>query len=151
MPLLSFFSFFFYKLLLYNEIRIFFSLLRTIDLITWDNVKFNSLHERKLRYNKQFWLAWQAKLKFSLKVSTPLYKLTLSRSSRYIRLDWNIQFCRGRFGPLSERKCLKFYQLDRKVMVVLLTRTMYFHLIFLEKNRIFFTLKKKGILEYRPK
>ncbi len=131
------FFIFFYKLLLYNEIRIFFSFLRTIDLITWDNVKFNSLHERKLCYNKQFWLAWQAKLKFSLKVSTPLYKLTLSRSSRYIRLDWNIQFCRGRFGPLSERKCLKFYQLDRKVMVVLLTRTMYFHLIFLEKNKIF--------------
>jgi hypothetical protein len=24
------------------------------DLITWDNVKFNSLHERKLRYNIKF-------------------------------------------------------------------------------------------------
>ncbi len=35
------FFIFFYKLLLYNEIRIFFSFFRTIDLITWDNVKFN--------------------------------------------------------------------------------------------------------------
>jgi len=50
------FFIFFYKLLLYNEIRIFFSFLRTIDLITWDNVKFNSLHERKLRYNKQIFI-----------------------------------------------------------------------------------------------
>jgi hypothetical protein len=54
------FFIFFYKLLLYNEIKIFFSFFRVIDLITWDNVKFNSWHERKLRYNKQQASKWAA-------------------------------------------------------------------------------------------
>jgi len=132
------FFIFFYKIFLCNEIRIFFSFFRTIDLITWDNVKMNSWHERKLRYNKQlFWLAWQAKLECSVKVLTPLHKLTLSRSSRYIRLYWNIQLGWRTLGTSSERKFLKFRQLDRKVMVVLLTRTMYFYRIFFEKTTIF--------------